>query len=40
MCVIAITMVYALILPVLLLAPKRLIDTADGQTPKIAFTED
>jgi Major Facilitator Superfamily len=39
-CVIAITTVYALILPVLLLVPKRLIDTADGQTPKIAFTED
>ena len=39
-CVIAITIVYALILPVLLLVPKRLIDTADGQTPKIAFTED
>jgi Na+/melibiose symporter-like transporter len=31
-CVIAITVVYALILPVLLLVPKRLIDTADGQT--------
>jgi len=29
-CVIAITMVYALILPVLLLVPNRLIDTADG----------
>ncbi len=39
-CVIAITIVYALILPVLLLVPKRLIDTADGQTPKIAFIED
>src|SRR5271166_2287474 len=39
-CVIAITIVYALILPVLLLVPKRLIDTADGQTPKVAFTED
>ncbi len=39
-CVIAITIVYALILPVLVLVPKRLIDTADGQTPKIAFTED
>jgi hypothetical protein len=32
-CVIAITIVYALILPVLLLVPKRLIATADGQTP-------
>jgi MFS family permease len=39
-CVIAITVVYALILPVLLLVPKRLIDTADGQTPAIAFTTD
>jgi len=33
-CVIAITAVYALILPVLLLVPKRLIATADGQIPK------
>jgi Major Facilitator Superfamily len=32
-CVIAITIVYALILPVLLLVPKGLIATADGQTP-------
>ena len=32
-CVIAITIVYALILPALLLVPKRLIATADGQTP-------
>ena len=32
-CVIAITIVYALILPVLLLVPQRLIATADGQTP-------
>jgi MFS family permease len=31
-CVIAITIVYALILPALLLVPKRLIATADGQT--------
>ena len=30
-CVIAITVVYALILPVLMLVPKRLTDTADGQ---------
>jgi MFS family permease len=37
-CVIAVTVVYALILPVLLLVTKRLIDTADGQTP--AFTAD
>jgi hypothetical protein len=33
-CVIAITVVYALILPTLLLVPKRLIATADGQTPE------
>ena len=39
-CVIAITVVYALILPVLLLVPRRLIDTADGQTPEVAFTAD
>jgi Na+/melibiose symporter-like transporter len=32
-CVIAITFVYALILPTLLLVPKRLIATADGQMP-------
>jgi hypothetical protein len=32
-CVIAITIVYALILPALLLVPKHLIATADGQTP-------
>lgn len=31
-CVVAITVVYALILPTLLLVPKRLIATADGQT--------
>src|SRR5215469_2917415 len=37
-CVIAITLVYALILPVLLLVPRRLIDTADGQIPAVAFT--
>ena len=39
-CVIAITVVYALILPVLLLVPKQLIDTADGRVPEIAFTTD
>jgi hypothetical protein len=39
-CVIAITVVYALILPVLLLVPKRLIETAHGQTPEVAFTAD
>ena len=33
-CVIAITVVYALILPTLLLVPKRLIATADGQAPE------
>ena len=32
-CVIAITVVYALILPTILLVPKHLIATADGQTP-------
>jgi len=32
-CVIAITIVYALILPALLLVPKHLIATADGQAP-------
>jgi MFS family permease len=36
-CVIAITTVYALILPALLLVPKRLIATADGQAPEQAF---
>jgi hypothetical protein len=39
-CVIAITVVYALILPVLLLVPKRLIETADGRAPEVAFTTD
>jgi hypothetical protein len=33
-CVLAITVVYALILPTLLLVPKRLIATADGQSIK------
>jgi hypothetical protein len=32
-CVIAITAVYAMILPTILLVPKRLITTADGQAP-------
>ena len=36
-CVIAITIVYALILPTLLMVPKRLIATADGQTPELSF---
>ena len=36
-CVVAITVVYALILPTLLLVPKRLIATADGQTPDFKF---
>ncbi len=39
-CVIAITAVYALILPVLRLVPDRLIDTADGQTPDGPSTAD
>jgi MFS transporter len=34
-CVIAITVVYALILPTLLLVPKHLIATADGQTAEL-----
>jgi hypothetical protein len=34
-CVIAITVVYALILPVLLLVPKRLVETADGRAPEV-----
>jgi len=32
-CVIAITVVYAMILPTLLLVPRRLLATADGETP-------
>jgi MFS family permease len=36
-CVIAITVVYALILPVILLVPKRLIATADGDAPEGGF---
>jgi len=39
-CVIAITIVYALILPTLLLVPKHLIATTDGQTPDLAFGTD
>jgi predicted MFS family arabinose efflux permease len=39
-CVIAITVVYALILPTLLLVPKRLIATADGQIPQVEFAAD
>jgi hypothetical protein len=39
-CVIAITVVYALILPTLLLVPKHLIATADGQTPEFGFAAD
>ncbi len=35
-CVVAITVVYALILPTLLLVPKHLIATADGQAPDVA----
>jgi len=34
--VIAITVVYALILPTLLLVPKRLIATPDGQAPYLS----
>jgi hypothetical protein len=36
-CVIAITIVYALILPVLRFVPKHLTATADGQAPEVAF---
>jgi hypothetical protein len=39
-CVIAITVVYALILPVLLLVPKRLIETSDGEVPDGGFAAD
>jgi Na+/melibiose symporter-like transporter len=39
-CVVAITVVYALILPTLLLVPRRLIATADGQTPEFGFAAD
>ena len=38
-CVIAITIVYALILPALLLVPGRLIATADGQVPEIGSAD-
>ena len=36
-CVVAITVVYALILPALLLVPGHLIATADGQAPNLEF---
>ena len=39
-CVIAITVVYALILPTLLLVPKRLIASSDGQTPELGLAAD
>jgi len=39
-CVIAITVVYALILPTLLLVPRRLIATADGQMPELGSAVD
>jgi hypothetical protein len=39
-CVIAITIVYALILPALLLVPARLIETPDGVAPKGGFHAD
>ena len=35
-CVIAITVVYASILPALLLVPRGLIDTADGEAAKVS----
>jgi hypothetical protein len=34
-CVVMITIVYALILPLLLLVPRELIALADGKTPKL-----
>jgi MFS family permease len=39
-CVIAITIVYALILPILLLVPKQLTATADGQIPEYKLAAD
>ena len=39
-CVVAITIVYALILPTLLLVPKQLIATPDGETPKYGLAAD
>ena len=39
-CVIAITFVYALILPTLLLVPARLTSTADGQAPEFRLAAD
>ena len=39
-CVIAITLVYALILPTLLLVPKSLIATADGRMTEVGLKED
>jgi len=39
-CVVAITVVYALILPTLLLVPKRLIASADGQALDRGFAEE
>jgi MFS family permease len=39
-CVIAITIVYALILPALLLVPERLVATADGQAPAFELAPD
>jgi hypothetical protein len=38
-CVAAITVVYALILPTLLLIPKRLVATADGEAPEGGFSQ-
>jgi hypothetical protein len=39
-CVIAITIVYALILPTLLLIPKGLVAAPDGQTPELGLAAD
>ena len=39
-CVVAITLVYALILPTILLVPNRLIASSDGQTPELGLAAD
>jgi Na+/melibiose symporter-like transporter len=39
-CVVAITIVYALILPALLLVPKGLTDTSDGEAHRLGFPRD
>ena len=39
-CVVAITLVYALILPTIFLVPNRLIANSDGQTPEFGLAAD